>query len=92
MDGRSADSKGANPNTPTTLSKPGPKPPATEETDREAQAHTAIVFLAPLEKYFAALGPDSLAPLSKLHCKNDHLKKNQGAPLLLWSSGRVLAW
>jgi len=45
----------------------------TEETDREAHAHTAIVFLAPLEKYLAALGPDSLAPLSKLHCKNDHL-------------------
>jgi len=45
----------------------------TEDTDREAQAHTAIVFLAPLEKYFAALGPDSLAPLSKLHCKNYHL-------------------
>ena len=38
---------------------------STEETDREAQAHMAIVFLAPLEKYFAALGQDSVAPLSK---------------------------
>jgi len=34
----------------------------TEEIDREAQAHTAIVFLAPIEIYLAALGPDSLAP------------------------------
>jgi len=42
---------------------------STEETDREAQAHTAIVFLAPKGKYFAALGADSLAPLSKLNCK-----------------------
>ena len=33
-----------------------------EQTDREAQAHTAIVFLAPIEIYFAAFGPDSLAP------------------------------
>jgi len=35
---------------------------ATEETDREAQAHTAIVFLAPIENYYTALGLDSLAP------------------------------
>ena len=34
---------------------------ATEETDREAQALTAIVFLAPTEIYCAALGPDSLS-------------------------------
>ena len=40
---------------------------STEETDREAQAHTVIVFLAPIDKYFAALGADSLAPLSKLN-------------------------
>jgi len=53
----------------------------TEERDREAQAHSAIVFLAPLEKYFAALGPDSLAPLSELHCKNDHLYKKSGGTL-----------
>jgi len=33
----------------------------TEEIDREAQAHMAIVFLAPTEKYVAALGPDSLS-------------------------------
>jgi len=32
----------------------------TEETDREAQAQIAIVFLAPREIYFAALGSDSL--------------------------------
>ena len=41
--------------------------PATEQTDREAQAHTAIVFLAPIGKYFAALGAESLAPLSNLN-------------------------
>jgi len=29
--------------------------PSTEETDREAQAHTAIVFLAP-EKIFCGIG------------------------------------
>jgi len=53
----------------------------TEQTDREAQAHTAIVFLAPLEKYFAALGPDSLPPLSKQHCKDDFFaKKIWGRP------------
>jgi len=40
-------------------------PSLTEETDREAQAHTAIVFLAPVEKYFAALDLDSLAPTLK---------------------------
>ena len=51
----------------------------TEETDREAQAHAAIVFLAPLEKYFAALGLDSLAPLSKLNCKLSICKKKPGA-------------
>jgi len=57
----------------------------TEEKDREAQAHTAILFLAPLEKYSAALGPDSLAPLSKLHCKYHYLyKKIWGHPGLAW--------
>ena len=48
---------------------------ATEETEREAQAHTAIVFLAPVGKYFAALGQDSLAPLSKLNCLFNYCKK-----------------
>jgi len=33
----------------------------TEQTDREALAYLAIVFLAPTEKYFAAWGPDSLS-------------------------------
>ena len=56
-----------------TLLSNGEWVPTTEQLDREAQADTAIVFLAPLEKYLAALGPDFLAPLSKLHCKNDHL-------------------
>jgi len=37
--------------------------PLMAQTDREAHAHTAIVFLAPVEKYFAALSLDSLAPL-----------------------------
>jgi len=45
----------------------------TEQTDREAQAHTAIVFLAQIEKYFTALGLVSLASLSKLHCSVDYL-------------------
>ena len=58
------------------LSRLAPKPLTTGETDREAQAHTAIVFLAPLEKYFAALGPNSLAPLSKLKDKDKYLQKN----------------
>jgi len=39
----------------------------TEETDREAQAHMAIVFLAPTEKYFAALGPHSLSHTEPHH-------------------------
>jgi len=32
-----------------------------EEIDREAQAHMAIVFLAPTEIYCAALAPESLS-------------------------------
>jgi len=48
---------------------------ATKETDREAQAPTAIVFLAPPGKYFAALGLDSRAPLTKLHLKDNDLLK-----------------
>ena len=39
----------------------------TEQTDREAQAHMAIVFLAPTEIYFAALGPDSLSHTEPPH-------------------------
>jgi len=41
----------------------------TEQRDREAQAHIALVQLAPRVQYFAALGPDSLAPLFKLNDK-----------------------
>jgi len=40
---------------------------STEQRDWEAHAHKAIVFLAPIEKYFSALGLDPLAPSSKLH-------------------------
>ena len=36
---------------------------ATEQRDREAQAHIALVPLAPRVQYFAALGPDSLASI-----------------------------
>ena len=39
----------------------------TEHTDREAKAHTAIVFLAPTERYFAALDPDSLSHTEQHH-------------------------
>ena len=71
----------------------------TEQTDREAHRHTAIVFLAPIEKYFVALGLDSLshteplalAPLSNYIAGLMFCKKNPMAPLLLWSSGRVQA-
>jgi len=38
-----------------------------EETDREAQALTAIVFLAPPEIYCAALGPVSLSHTEPHH-------------------------
>jgi len=38
-----------------------------EETDREAQAHMAIVFLAPTEIYCAALAPDSLSHTEPYH-------------------------
>ena len=37
----------------------------TEQTDREAHTHSAVVQLALSEKYFAALGQHSLASLSK---------------------------
>jgi len=40
---------------------------STEQTVREAQTHMAIVFLAPKEKYFAALGPDSLSHTEPHH-------------------------
>ena len=39
----------------------------TEQLDREAQAHMAIVFLAPTEIYFAALDPDSLSHTEPSH-------------------------
>jgi len=42
---------------------------STEETDREAQAHIAIVFLAPSEIYCAALAPDFLSHTEPYHPK-----------------------
>ena len=42
------------------------------QSDREAHAYSAVVKLAQEEKYFAALGPDSLAPLSKLYDRFDY--------------------
>ena len=40
-----------------------------EQTDREAQAHMAIVFLATTEIYCAALAPDSLSHSEPYHPK-----------------------
>jgi len=39
----------------------------TEMTDRDAQAHMAIVFLAPTENSCAALAPDSLSLTAPYH-------------------------
>jgi len=39
----------------------------TEQLDREAQAHMAIVFLALTEIYCGALGPDSLSHTEPPH-------------------------
>ena len=39
----------------------------TEQTDRETQAHMAIVFLALTEKYCAALVSDSLSHTEPYH-------------------------
>jgi len=49
--------------------------------------------LAPLGKYFAALGPDSLALYQKYIARMIIcILKNLMAPMLLWYSGIVLAW
>jgi len=67
---------------------------ATEETDREAQAHMAIVFFAPKEIYCAALGTDSLShtepphPISKEKSRSfKYLVLLLGYKRSLWLNG-----
>jgi len=70
-----------------------PKARPTGQTDREAHAYSALVPLAPREQYFAAMGPDSPAPLSKLNDKYKYCKKISEETLaFVFYSGRMLGW
>jgi len=50
--------------------RPQLKLQTTEQLDREAQVHMAILFLAPTEIYFAALAQDSLSITEPPHPKS----------------------
>jgi len=69
-----------------------------EQRDWEAQAHMAILFLAQIGKYFAALGPDSLSHIEPPHPTSKEKSKHYKYLSLTtyfkrsqWIGGKALA-